>query len=523
MRGIMRDHIETLLAYAVRQGLMEHWDTIQKRNELYALMRYAPEEVDASVFNEADHRAGNETATEMLTALSDEYAARGLFEEDTAAERDRFEAAVMGLLMPRMSETLTLFLLHYMDSPVKATDYFYKLCRSANYIQVDRIKKDLYWRAETEYGAMEITVNLSKPEKDPRDIAAARAKPQTASYPQCLLCLENVGFQGTRVWPARQNLRVIPMTLDGEPWYFQYSPYAYYNEHCIVLSEKHEPMRVTNRTFSRLVEFVNDFPHYFIGSNAGLPIVGGSILAHDHFQGGRHTFPMELADAFAHYAHPEYPLVDITLVRWPMSVIRLTVTEAYNQDEERRAEAERQLIALSSHILDVWRAYSDEAAGIMAATGETPHNAVTPIARYNRDKKLEMDIVLRNNRTTDEFPYGIFHPHEQWHHIKKENIGLIEVMGLAVLPGRLRSELAEVSAILSGGENCDVSSHQSWLEELLARYGNKNTPDDAERIVQDEVGRVFVQVLKDCGVFKDDAAGRVQFAAFMAAAGMTVR
>jgi UDPglucose--hexose-1-phosphate uridylyltransferase len=463
-------HIEALLQFCLRNGLLERLDIVETRNRLYSRLAVPPEEVDEGRFNVPDSRAENETATEILTALTDDYAARGFLSEGTVTLRDIFVADLMGLCMPRSSEIAKRFEEFYRDSPKKATDYFYALCRSVNYIQVDRIKNDMYWTAETEYGEMEITVNLSKPEKDPRDIIAAAHNPVSTGYPRCLLCLENVGFAGTRTHPARQNLRVIPVELEGEPWYFQYSPYSYYNEHCIVLSEEHTPMQMNADTFKCLIDFVKRFPHYFMGSNAGLPIVGGSILSHKHFQGGWHVFPMEKAAAYREITAAGFPGIRVALIKWPMSVIRLTVIEK---------DAEGRLIDAALRILNCWREYEEPQADIIAYTDGVPHNTVTPIARYNRDGRLEMDIVLRNNRTSEEFPLGIFHPHPAWHHVKKENIGLIEVMGLAVLPGRLRDEIE----------------------------GNK--------ISRGEIGGVFTNVLRDCGVFKDNETGREQFYLFL--------
>jgi UDPglucose--hexose-1-phosphate uridylyltransferase len=462
-----QQRIEALLQFCVRNGLMDKLDVIETRNKLFTLLRVKPEDVDESLFSIPDERAGYETATAILEALIDGYAARGFLPEDTVTLRDMLAADIMGLCMPRSSEIAKRFETKYAEAPKAATDYFDSLCRAANYIQVDRVKKDLYWTVATEYGEMEITVNLSKPEKDPRDIAAA-GKAVSTAYPRCLLCLENVGYAGTRTHPARQNLRVVPVELMGRPWYFQYSPYSYYNEHCIVLSEEHTPMQLNLNAFKRLTAFVKLFPHYFVGSNADLPIVGGSILSHNHFQGGRHVFPMEKAPSYLDYANING--LRVSLVKWPMSVIRLTAVSKH---------AEERIADTAMHILERWRGYGDEGAGIVPYTGDVPHNTVTPIARYNREGQLEMDIVLRNNRTSEEFPLGIFHPHPQWHYIKKENIGLIEVMGLAVLPGRLRDEI------------------------------------DAKKISRDEVGQVFANVLRDCGVFKDNDRGRESFLRFM--------
>jgi len=473
--------IETLLQFGISHMLIDHWDRVQVRNQLYQLLCYAPEEIDTSLFTQQNFETP-ETATSILTAITDDYIARGHMPEDTITARDLLEAAIMGQLMPRQSEMTSRFRANCTVSSELATDDFYRLCRASNYIQADRIKKDMYWTAETEYGTLELTVNLSKPEKDPRDIEAARLQP-AATYPKCLLCLENVGFSGTRAWPARQNLRVIPLTLDDSQWYFQYSPYAYYNEHCIVFSEEHRPMEITDATFRQLLAFVSQFPHYFLGSNADLPIVGGSILSHEHFQGGRHIFPMEKAERYRRYAHRQYPNVDISLVKWPLSVIRLSAPLGKTGEKGLS-----DLVSLASDILKAWRAYSEKECyddSVIAYTDGVPHNTITPIARV-KEGRLEMDLVLRNNRTSDQHPLGIFHPHAAWHHVKKENIGLIEVMGLAVLPGRLKEAIED------------------------------------SKLSKKEIAEVFVHVLRDCGVFKDDDQGHKRFDRFMNHLGMDV-
>jgi len=432
--------IEKLLKFGLKHGLIEEYDIVLVRNQLYEYLKMTAGDIQEW------QGEPPETATEILAEIS-----AAQIPNATQGERDLFEAAIMGILMPRQSEIIRRF----RSLPVsEATSDFYALSRAANYIQADRIKKDIYWTAETEYGTIELTINLSKPEKDPKDIAAASAQPAT-TYPKCLLCLENIGFAGNAAWPARQNLRAIPITLNGGNWYFQYSPYSYYNEHSIIFGERHTPMEINETTFRQLVDFVKQFPHYFIGSNAGLPIVGGSILSHEHFQGGRHEFPMERAKSFNSYRHGGYPGVAIDLIKWPLSVVRLS-TPTENAEE---------IIKLAALFLEKWRDYSE--GDIIAHTNGTPHNAITPITRI-KNGMLEFDLALRNNRTSDEHPFGIFHPHEQWHHVKKENIGLIEVMGLAILPGRLKTELEE------------------------------------GRLSRAEIGEIFVNVLKDCGVFKDN-------------------
>ena len=462
--------VEALLEFGVYHNLIEDWDVTQIRNQLYTLLKFPSENMGP-----VERPFGfeiSDTATKILTAMTDDYVARGHMPEDTVASRDLLEAAIMGQLMPRQSEMIARFSFNYAISPQVATEDFYSLCKAANYIQVDRIQKDMFWQGETEYGDFELSVNLSKPEKDPRDIEAERNIP-SATYPKCLLCLENVGYAGNRAWPGRQNLRVVPTTIDGGQWYFQYSPYSYYNEHCIVFAKEHKPMEISEATFRQLLDFVKQFPHYFLGSNADLPIVGGSILSHEHFQGGSYTLPMARAECYRRYNHVQYPDIQIGLLKWPLSVIRLSCL--IGQEDG--------LISLASEILTTWRQYSD--GDIQAFSGDIPHNTITPIARI-RENTIELDIVLRNNRTSDEHPLGIFHPHEEWHHVKKENIGLIEVMGLAILPGRLKTEIEE------------------------------------GRIRKDEIARVFVNVLKDCGVFKDEVDGQVRFDRFMKGMGFTI-
>ena len=465
--------VETLLQFGVYHKLLEEYDVVQVRNQIYDVLHYKPEEIDESLFRWPSCLKIPKTATMILNTISNDYFARGYAPNDTVTARDLIESAVMGRLMPRQSEVAARFKTKQEYSPEEATKDFYALCRASNYIQVDRIKKDMYWTMETEYGIMELTVNLSKPEKNPKDIEAQRLYQPVSAYPKCPLCLENVGFYGTITWPSRQNLRVIPVILDGDPWYFQYSPYSYYNEHCIILSKEHTPMKLCLATFRRMIDFVKRFPHYFLGSNADLPIVGGSILSHDHFQGGCHVFPMEKAKSYQYYVHDKYLDVSISLIKWPVSVIRLTVS----------LDKDKSLVNLASDILTAWREYSE--GDIVSFSGNMPHNTITPIARIKKGK-LELDLALRNNRTSAEHPFGIFHPHEEWHHVKKENIGLIEVMGLAVLPSRLKYNI----------ERGDIS--------------------------MEETARVFVNVLKDCGVFKDNNESRQRFDKFMKSFGCRV-
>jgi UDPglucose--hexose-1-phosphate uridylyltransferase len=507
--------IERLLQYGRRHGLIDQWDVIPVRNALLDLFRL---DVPYSGVVPEEHLEGPEA---ILANLLDYAAQSGLMQADTVTNRDLLDARIMGLLMPRQSEVVRRFRRMAQERSIEAaTDDFYRMSIASNYIRMDRVRNNLYWLADTDYGQLEITVNLSKPEKDPKEIAMLKTLPPTETrYPLCQLCLDNVGYAGRPDHPARQNHRVIPLALAGETWYFQYSPYVYYNEHCIIFHERHVPMQITPQTFERLLEAVRQLPHYFVGSNADLPIVGGSILNHDHFQGGRHVFPMEKAGSEAEYAHPDYADVRVVIVRWPMSVIRLA-----SPDSNR-------LTALASHILDRWKEYDDPRCEIASCTisgGErTPHNTITPIARRNRRGEYELDLVLRNNRVSDEHPEGIFHPHRELHHIKKENIGLIEVMGLAVLPGRLKAELEQIGRILSGHAPADAAvgaehplgKHAAWIEHLVSKYGTRLRPEEAAEALRSEVGAKFLQVLTDAGVYKKDENGRAGFARFMTYAG----
>ena len=508
--------VEVLLKYAVDCGLIYDIDKTQARNQLYHLLGYELGNIDDSGFDCTPPNDGIGSVKDILTALSDCYSSRGLFDEDTPTARELLETAIMGIFTPRTSFVSRIFNEKRVKSPQDATNYFYTLCSDIHYIKSKPDDKKLFWAEETEFGKIQLSINLTKPEKDPRDIAKAGQAVAT-SYPKCLLCLENMGFWGNYAWPARQNLISLPVILAGDTWYFQYSPYTYYDEHCIVFSRIHEPIRVEMETFNRLVDFVEQFPHYFIGSNADLPIVGGSILSHDHFQGGRYTFPIEHAAPLHFFKHELFSHITISLIKWPLSVIRLSINDAapYN-------EAKAQLVKIAGYILRLWKGYTDEESGIYAQTDGTPHNAVTAIARMNKNKLLEMDLVLRNNRTSNEHPLGIFHPHSQWHHIKKENIGLIEVMGLAILPGRLKDELLSLESILAG-DIADLSQshshHKPWLDEMLAHYGTVNDASSAKSIIKQEVGRIFVNVLKDCGVFKWDENGEERFLHFMAKIG----
>ena len=492
--------IEKLLAFALSAELIEEEDKVYSRNSLL------------SVFNLDDFEKVSvenlpiEKPYEILDRMCSWAAEKGII-EDTFDERDLFDTKIMGEITPRPSEVIKKFKKDYEISPEKATDNYYAFSQNTNYIRTDRIAKNLHWLADTEYGDIEITVNLSKPEKDPRDIAKAKLAPQS-SYPKCLLCKENEGYAGRMNHPARQNHRIIPVTLTNEPWFLQYSPYVYYNEHCILFSGEHRPMKISRGSFERVLEFVDIFPHYFVGSNADLPIVGGSILSHDHFQGGHHDFPMAKACAEETFTIKGFEDVAVEKVKWPMSVIRL------------RGKSKEKLVELSDKILTAWRGYSDEKCDIFAFTGDTPHNTITPIAR-KKGTEYEIDLVLRNNRTSEEYPLGIFHPHQELHHIKKENIGLIEVMGLAVLPGRLKEEmgiLAEfmvkpnASELIRGNEK--VEKHADWCDEILKKY-NDITAENIENIIKIEIGIAFSKVLENAGVYKQDENGKEGYRRFI--------
>ena len=491
--------IEKLLAFAESMKLIESEDVVYSKNNLLAVFGLDDCEEVTKTFE-------IEKPYDILNRMCDWAAEKGLI-ENTFDERDLFDTKVMGELTPRPSEVIRKFKEDYKVSPETATDNYYAFSQNTNYIRVDRIAKNLHWLADTEYGNIEITVNLSKPEKDPRDIAKAKLAPQS-SYPKCLLCKENEGYQGRMNHPARQNHRIIPVTLTNESWFLQYSPYVYYNEHCILFSGEHRPMKISRGSFERVLEFVDIFPHYFVGSNADLPIVGGSILSHDHFQGGHHDFPMAVAEAEETFTIKGFEDVAVEKVKWPMSVIRL------------RGESKEKLVDLSDKILTAWRGYSDEKCEISAFTGDTPHNTITPIAR-KKNGSYEIDLVLRNNRTSEEYPLGIFHPHQELHHIKKENIGLIEVMGLAVLPGRLKEEMkilktlmVEKNAVSLIRENEKVEKHADWCEEILKKYENI-TAENIENIIKVEIGIAFSKVLENAGVYKQDEEGKAGYRRFI--------
>ena len=489
--------VSKLATYALRTGLIEE-------NEYTWAINTILDTLKLDSYTDPGEEWGEIQLAPVLDELLDDAYARGVLTENSVVYRDLFDTELMGRLTPRPAQVIEKFQALRAEEPKKATDWYYKFSQDTNYIRRDRIAKDMQWKAPTEYGELDITINLSKPEKDPKAIAAARNLPASA-YPRCQLCAENEGYAGRVNHPARQNHRIVPITINGSPWFLQYSPYVYYNEHCICLHSEHTPMKIDRACFGKLLDFVSQFPHYFVGSNADLPIVGGSILAHDHFQGGRYTFAMEKAPVETPFTFQGYEDVKAGIVKWPMSVIRLTCA-----DRER-------LVDLADRILGLWRSYTDESATILAETDGEPHNTITPIAR-RRGEDYELDLVLRNNLTTPEHPLGLYHPHAELHHIKKENIGLIEVMGLAVLPARLKTELAAVADALASGADLRADEltekHADWAEGFRSKY--QITRENALDIVQKETGLVFAKVLEHAGVYKRDEAGRQAFLRFLA-------
>lgn len=494
---MIQQNIKRLVKYGLLTGLIGKEDEIYTANRLLEL--FGLDELEEG----GDVSMTVEELEMVLKEMLDYACEKGLI-EDSIVYRDLFDTKIMGLLTPRPSEVIRTFQEKYGKDPKEATDYFYKLSRDTDYIRRYRIEKDQKWISSTKYGDLDITINLSKPEKDPKAIAAAKNAKQ-GGYPKCLLCRENEGYAGRVNHPARQNHRIIPVTINGSQWGFQYSPYVYYNEHCIVFNSQHIPMKIEHDTFCKLFDFVKQFPHYFVGSNADLPIVGGSILSHDHFQGGRYEFAMAKAPVERTFTVQGFTDVESGVVKWPMSVIRIA-----HEDSDR-------LVALADVILGKWRGYTDEAAFIFAETDGEPHNTITPIARKRGDK-FELDLVLRNNITTGEHPLGVYHPHAKLHHIKKENIGLIEVMGLAVLPARLKGEMERLAeAILSGADirkDEELAKHADWVEEFLPAYPDVDREHIME-ILHKEIGNVFMEVLEDAGVYKRDAEGQAAFDRFL--------
>ena len=494
---MIEESIAKLVQYGMEQGLLQEEDRIYAINRILEVLKLDDYQEQEQV---PEHPDLEETLNELLD-YADE---KGLMEHNSVVYRDLFDTKLMDCLMPRPSEVTAKFRELYQKSPVEATDYFYKLSQDSNYIRRYRIKKDMRWSVPSPYGDIDISINLSKPEKDPKAIAAAKLAKQSG-YPKCLLCKENVGYAGRVNHPARQNHRIIPLKINGTDWGFQYSPYVYYNEHCIVFNFEHIPMKIERATFVKLFDFIKLFPHYFIGSNADLPIVGGSILSHDHYQGGHYTFAMAKAPIEQHFMIPGYEDVEAGIVKWPLSVIRI------------RSGNEKRLIDLAEHILECWRGYTDEAAFVFAETDGEPHNTITPIARKVGDT-FELDLALRNNITTEEYPLGVYHPHAEYHHIKKENIGLIEVMGLAILPARLKEEmelLAEYLVEKKDVRSCEaLEKHADWAEKMVPLHPELNA-DNVMDILKEEIGKVFVGVLEDAGVYKCTEEGRKAFARFL--------
>ena len=493
---MLYEAIKKLVQYGISTGLTPESERVYTTNLLLDVMK-------EDNYEDVPCDLENINLEDVLAELLDEAVKRGII-GDSITYRDLLDTKLMNCLMPRPSQVQAEFWDKYKISPEAATDYYYKLSQDSDYIRRYRIKKDRKWTVDTEYGTLDITINLSKPEKDPKAIAAA-GKAKSVSYPKCQLCMENEGYAGRTNHHARENHRIIPITIQGKKWGFQYSPYVYYNEHCIVFNGEHVPMKIDRTAFAKLFDFIKLFPHYFLGSNADLPIVGGSILSHDHFQGGNYTFAMAKAPVIEQFQVKGYEDVAAGIVKWPLSVIRLQ-----SRDSER-------IIDLAEHILGKWRGYTDKDAFIFAETDGTPHNTITPIARKHGDL-FELDLTLRNNITTEEHPLGVFHPHSKLHHIKKENIGLIEVMGLAVLPARLKGEMELLRQYILEGKdirsNEQIAKHADWADEFLPAYTDVNA-DNIDHILEQEVGKVFCQVLEDAGVYKNTEEGRKAFRRFL--------
>lgn len=475
------EHIQGLIQKAIETKLIHASDRIYVFNQLLSLL-------GIESCSEITEQITEDTIPNLLEKIT-AFAVENNIIENIFDDKEILSANIMNCFVARPSIINETFQQKYKNSPKEATDYFYELSKNSNYIQMNRIKKNIHYKTETAYGKMDITINMSKPEKDPEQIKREREFKTISDYPKCVLCIENEGYAGRLGYPARANHRIIRIQLEDENWYLQYSPYVYYNEHSILLAEEHRPMKISKGTFERLLTFIEKFPHYFIGSNADLPIVGGSILSHDHYQAGRYEFPMTNAASAFLFVLKNFTNVTASILDWPLTTIRL-------QSEEKES-----LVQAADHILSTWKNYSDKKAEIIAYTGSTPHNTITPIARM-RDKKFELDLVLRNNRTTDEHPLGIFHPHSDVHHIKKENIGLIEVMGLAVLPARLKDELGEIKQFLLGKKSDVAPYHLEWAEKLKDKYGELSDLELIESALEKELGDKFAKVLGDAGVFK---------------------
>lgn len=498
---MLNENIKKLVEYGIETGLTPECERIYTTNLLLEMFHEdSYEAVEVQKIPVDDDGEGLE---QVLSELLAEAVKRGII-EDSIGYRDLFDTKLMNCLLPRPAQVQKKFWEHYGHSPEEATAYYYKFSRDSDYIRRYRVKKDMKWQVDSPYGEIDITINLSKPEKDPKAIAAAK-NAKNNSYPKCQLCMENEGYAGRLDHPARENHRIIPITINGGEWGFQYSPYVYYNEHCIVFNGQHIPMKIDRAAFTKLFDFVKQFPHYFLGSNADLPIVGGSILSHDHFQGGNYTFAMAKAPVEKEVTIPGYEDVECGIVKWPLSVLRI------------RHKDEKRLIELADHVLGAWRGYTDEAAFIYAETDGEPHNTITPIARKVGDV-YELDLTLRNNITTEEHPLGVYHPHAQYHNIKKENIGLIEVMGLAVLPARLKEELEILADYLVEGKdirsNEKIEKHADWVAGFLPKY-SEISRENVMSILKEEVGQTFVHVLEDAGVYKCNEEGRKAFLRFI--------
>ncbi len=498
--------INKLVRYALAADLIEKEDidyTVNRLLELFLLEDYQEEVENSFAIDKVDSSDEKCNLEEILNSMMDYAYEKGIMQENSIGYRDLFDTRIMGLLVPRPSTVIDKFNTLYLASPKEATKFYYKFSQDTDYIRRYRIKKDIRWVTNTEYGELDISINLSKPEKDPKAIAAAKLAKQ-GGYPKCLLCKENVGYAGRLDHPARQNHRVIPVRIFGQSWGFQYSPYVYYNEHCIIFNNEHVPMQIDKGTFRKLLDFVKQFPHYFVGSNADLPIVGGSILSHDHFQGGNYDFAMAKAGIERSFKVKGFEEVEAGIVKWPMSVIRI------------RSKSDDMLVEAANVILKEWRNYTDEAVNIYAMTEGEPHNTITPIAR-KRDGLYELDLVLRNNLTTKEHPLGVYHPHGELHHIKKENIGLIEVMGLAILPARLKEEMELLKEyILEGKEipsNEILKKHAPWAQEFISNHPHINE-ENIDEIIHDEIGKVFLKVLEHAGVYKRTPQGQEAFDRF---------
>ena len=507
-RDFMQKNIQTLLAYAIKNKLIKPEDKLWAQNALFALL-----DTDASNAEKLPNPKGK-SITQVLNNLSAYAAKKGLLKADVLSYRDNFEVALMGVFTARPSEVVNKFFADKQKSPKLATDNFYKYCKTVNYVRAEQIAKNVSWKVPTEYGDIGLTINLAKPEKDPKEIALLGKQPlKENAYPKCVLCAENEGYGGRLGYSARQNLRVIPLKLGGKNWFFQYSPFSYYTEHSIVVSSEHKPMKITPETFVNLLDFLTEFPHYFIGSNADLGLVGGSILNHDHYQAGRYTFALEQAKTNLKFSLPKFKQVEFSWLKWPVTVLRVRGPK-------------KQVALAAAHILKTWQKYDDKSAGIMHATAKEQHNTITPIARY-KNGKYEIDLALRNNRTDKEYPFGIFNTPVKYHNIKRENMGLIEVLGLAVLPGRLKKQMAQIAELISKNKTENIKKdqnlklHYSWVKEICAAKKFKNLAE-VQKFLRIQIGYTFVASLEGCGVFKQDETGKQNLLKFIKTLGAKI-